>query len=243
MKKMVMLLGLLLSVCSFSQGNCAYEELKIIQAPDNIRIVKMLEGENTGLYGIMDENGKFLTKDNNILISIQKNHIYLVDIEYHEGLMSTDGRWIGKMGEYQYKEKYTNMYVPSKNEKEKKFFIVYEKVDGRNMFGYLSLDGKLAIPYVYDDAEQFSEGLAPVKLDDKWGYINEKGIQVIPFLYDEASQFSEGSALVRIGNETFYINSEGKEKVVKTLIKNMKEWSDGVKRHISSSFEEKIGVR
>lgn len=243
MKKLRMLFGLLLSICSFSQQQCAYEELKIIQAPADIKIVKILEGKDSGLYGIVDKDGNFLTEGNNILISVQKNHIYLVDVDYNEGLMSVEGKWIGKMGEYQYKEKYTNMYSPLKAEKKKKFFIVYKKKGGRNVFGYLNLDGVLQIPFTYDDAEKFSEGLAAVKIGNKWGYIDENGTQVIPFLYDEASQFRHGSALVRDEDETFYIDKNGNEKLLKTFIKNIDEWIDRVKRHISSSFEEKIGVR
>ena len=48
----------------------------------------------------------------------------------------------------------------------------------------------------YEDAKRFSEGLAAVKLGDKWGYINESGEVVIDFQYDYAHSFAEGKALV-----------------------------------------------
>lgn len=50
----------------------------------------------------------------------------------------------------------------------------------------------------YDDARNFSEGLAAVKRGDKWGYINEDGEVVIDFQYDRAHSFSEGKALIEI---------------------------------------------
>lgn len=48
----------------------------------------------------------------------------------------------------------------------------------------------------YEDADQFYEGLAAVKKDDKWGYIDETGKTVIPFEYDYCYPFSEGLAIV-----------------------------------------------
>lgn len=53
-----------------------------------------------------------------------------------------------------------------------------------------------AIKPQYDDAKGFSEGLAAVKLGDKWGYIDETGQVVIDFLYDDAHAFSEDKAIV-----------------------------------------------
>ncbi|WP_153730413.1 WG repeat-containing protein [Sporosarcina obsidiansis] len=49
----------------------------------------------------------------------------------------------------------------------------------------------------YDMARDFSEGLAAVKVGEKWGYIDTKGNTVIDFQYDDAYTFSEGKALVK----------------------------------------------
>ncbi len=53
-----------------------------------------------------------------------------------------------------------------------------------------------AIAPQYEDAQEFSEGLAAVKKDGKWGYINEQGKVVVPFQYDVAYIFNEGYAVV-----------------------------------------------
>ncbi|PIC58298.1 hypothetical protein CSV80_05820 [Sporosarcina sp. P12(2017)] len=63
----------------------------------------------------------------------------------------------------------------------------------------------------YDFARDFSEGLAAVKLGDKWGYIDTDGNTVIDFQYDKAFNFSEGKALVgtnkvnEFGDEATYL--------------------------------------
>ena len=65
------------------------------------------------------------------------------------------------------------------------------------------------IPIKYDDADSFSEGLATVKLNDKYGFIDKTGKEVIPIKYDYAEGFSEGLAQVKLNNKWFYINQKG----------------------------------
>jgi len=55
----------------------------------------------------------------------------------------------------------------------------------------------VVIPPQFEQADSFSEGLARVKIGDKWGYIDNKGKYVIQPQLDEAQPFSEGLALVR----------------------------------------------
>ena len=59
-------------------------------------------------------------------------------------------------------------------------------------------------------SNNFSEGLANVKINGKWGYINTKGEEVIPCQYDAANPFSEGVAVVIIGKKWKYIDKEAK---------------------------------
>ena len=60
----------------------------------------------------------------------------------------------------------------------------------------------VAIEPQYEDADRFSEHLAPVKMDGKWGYIDEENNLVIPCQYDMACLFSEGYAVVASGSGT-----------------------------------------
>jgi hypothetical protein len=77
-------------------------------------------------------------------------------------------------------------------------------------YGYLSLDGAIAIPLTYDDADTFSNGLAPVKKGEKWGYINKDGTTAIPFIFDSAGVFGHGLAPARVGRDTGFIDISGK---------------------------------
>ena len=56
-------------------------------------------------------------------------------------------------------------------------------------YGYKK-DDVVVIPAIYDDAMDFSEGLAAVKLNDNYGFIDYSGNEVIPFKYDFAWDFS-----------------------------------------------------
>ena len=74
----------------------------------------------------------------------------------------------------------------------------------------LTLDCKEVL-YEYEDAYNFSEGLAPVKRKGKWGYINIHREVIIPTQYDNAYAFSEGLAPVKSGVYWGYIDSNNRE--------------------------------
>ena len=241
MKRLVITLMLIFSSIIFSQSN--YEILPIKQHLNDIYIIRMLEGENIGLYSIIDSKGNLLTQTDNILISVQKNHIYLVTKDYKEGLMTTDGKWIAKIGKYNFKEKYSNMYKEAENNREKEFFIVYINEMPRHKYGYINYKGELQIPIIYDEAENFSEGLAAVKLNNKWGYIDTEGNVKIGFNFDEAYDFKNDLALVRIDDTSFYIDKNGQKKLMKSLFREGKEKIENLGYHIGSAFEGKLKIK
>lgn len=74
-------------------------------------------------------------------------------------------------------------------------------IDGAHPWGFQNRAGKIQIEPIYNDAYDFSEGLAAVSLNGKIGYINQSGIFVIPPRYDMARPFSEGIAHVVIIEE------------------------------------------
>ena len=54
------------------------------------------------------------------------------------------------------------------------------------------------IPHKWEDAKNFTEGLAPVRNDNfLWGYIDKTGEVVIPYTWSDAYCFSEGLAPVK----------------------------------------------
>ena len=67
---------------------------------------------------------------------------------------------------------------------------------GDSVYGYIDETGSIAVPFIYDNAYGFSEGLAVVSKDGKYGFIDKTGTVVIPFLYSYAGSFSNGVATV-----------------------------------------------
>jgi hypothetical protein len=84
-------------------------------------------------------------------------------------------------------------------------FVVVQ--NGR--YGYIDAAGKLAIAPQFDDAENFSEGLAAVMVGGRWGYIDTTGQTIVPFRFDSATEFSEALAGVELEKKWGYIDRRG----------------------------------
>ena len=78
-------------------------------------------------------------------------------------------------------------------------------------YGFVKMDGTIAIPFDFDDAGPFSEGLAPVKKGDCWGYIDTSSKIVIPFIYEEAELFQNHLAAVQKDTLQGVIDNQGAE--------------------------------
>lgn len=69
--------------------------------------------------------------------------------------------------------------------------------------GYVNLAGELVIPPSFFEAQDFSEGLAVVRVGEsgerKFGFIDKSGRLVIPARFDRADGFTEGMAAVETG--------------------------------------------
>lgn len=63
--------------------------------------------------------------------------------------------------------------------------------------GYVTPSGVPVIPGRFEWGDEFSEGLALVRIDGRFGYIDPAGTLVIPARFESASRFSEGLAAVR----------------------------------------------
>lgn len=78
-------------------------------------------------------------------------------------------------------------------------------------WGYKNEAGNVVIEPQFDEAYNFSEGLAAVEQQEKVGFINTAGELVIPYRYDTVCSFSEGLASVTLDDKCAYIDKEGNE--------------------------------
>ena len=78
----------------------------------------------------------------------------------------------------------------------------------------------------FDEAKDFSEGLAPVRKGDKWGYIDKSGRTVIGPRFDDAWPFSSGRARVKQEGLYGYIDKRG-EVVIPSRFEDAEDFSEG----------------
>jgi len=103
-------------------------------------------------------------------------------------------------------------------------------------YGYADARGTIVIQPRFERAENFSEGLAAVLIEEggnrRWGFIDPTGNVVIPATYTlKPGRFSEGLAAVRIGTsehdyEMAYIDKTGR-RVIENKPWNLNEFHNG----------------
>ena len=111
--------------------------------------------------------------------------------------------------------------IPRSQAQEKKpIFLSQAKLDGK--IGFINVNGEEVIPFEFDDAYYFTNGLIALnkgakevdgrKIGGKWGFWNKHGKEVIPIKYEAVGLFSQGLIPVKAGSKWGYINE--KDKVV-----------------------------
>lgn len=110
-------------------------------------------------------------------------------------------------------------------------------------FGFINNSGKHIIPKIFDNARDFSEGLAAVKTGNKWGYVTLSGTIEIPPIFEDAASFSGGLARVRLNNAYGFIAANGK-MMIKSQYLDAFDFSEGlaaVKTFSGWGFIDKSG--
>ena len=74
--------------------------------------------------------------------------------------------------------------------------------------GYMDKDGNNMISDLDDD--DYSEGMAAVKIRGKWGYVDENDKVMVDFRFEPATPFNEGFARVLESEQWGFIDTEGK---------------------------------
>lgn len=121
-------------------------------------------------------------------------------------------------------------------------------VEIKEKVGFMDRTGKIVIAPQFVGAEDFREGLAPVRVHseettwcarepsgsrkgftNKWGFIDKTGKMVIAPQYESAEPFSEGLAVINNCDEAFFIDKTGK-KIILGEFKYASSFTGGLAR-------------
>jgi hypothetical protein len=79
----------------------------------------------------------------------------------------------------------------------------------RCRYAFIDKAGHTISDQRFDDAKDFSEGLAPVMINGKWGFTDKSGAIVIQPKFDNAEPFSDGVALISQNGLFGFIGHDG----------------------------------
>jgi hypothetical protein len=92
--------------------------------------------------------------------------------------------------------------------------------------------------YSFNDVHFFTEGMAGVRIKDKWGFIDKNCTLVIPCIYDKVCPFSENLAVVKVNDKYGYINKKG-ELVIPCTFDDASNFKNGIaKVHAKGKWEQ-----
>lgn len=213
-------------------NNCLYFDIKGNKNKFTLYYDKIYD-YNT--YGFC-EPYKGMYNDQGIAMVSKGNKICFIDTYGNEVISIVDNIYFSKNDLYSEKPSKPKLffecndyYIPIINNHKNTNSVVYVNskgetyiqhfIDGYARFyknglnekgqGFIDKSGKIAIPSIYDEVNEFSEGLASVKYNGKWGCIDKKGNMAIPCKYRFLRTFHEGLALARINDKYGFIDKKG----------------------------------
>ena len=156
------------------------------------------------LYGFIDKKGKVI-----IPIIYENSNIKFPDC-LSKVMRNNKWGYINNKGEEIITLKYDAVFEFSEG-------LAMVKLDSKNRIESVNIvidtDENIVIPSLpeYENEDfAFHEGLAKVKLKNKYGFIDKVGKQVIPLIYDDVFHFYDGIARVAIIDKYGYIDLQGK---------------------------------
>ena len=169
---------------------------------------------NDGKYGFISEDGKYAI-----------NPIYKYATSFSEGLACV----VMENGKPQFINKENKiLFTVDKADFCSAFSEGMARIRAKDKWGYIDKEGKVVISPIYDDANNFKDGLALVaKTDEKtkeklWGFIDKSGAVKINFqfvedkekIWCEPNSFREGLAFVSSdGKQWGCIDKNGKYQI------------------------------
>lgn len=134
----------------------------------------------------VDNTGKYL-------FTLEKNLVPEEDgkSDFHEGLARVYDKETKKYG---YVDKTGKVVIPFEHDYQAGNFydglaVAYDATNA--YYGYMDKTGKMVIPYQYANAASFKNGVARVKLGDRWTVIDTTGKDLLPQAYSAGTTSTE----------------------------------------------------
>lgn len=184
------------------------------------------EDFSEGLAGVKDgERGGFIDHQGRFVFDVPLD----VTLRFHEGVVGV--LWKGTLSYFDRTGK--RIATPADyGPKSNSFSEGLAPISLGGKWGFMDRTGKLVIEAKFEDAENFSAGLAPVRIhrdetiwcpaDESgnrsgatmmWGYIDKTGKLVIPAVFNSAAPFREGLSAVRTCDQAYFIDNSGRKVI------------------------------
>lgn len=208
-----------------------------------------------GLAGVKNENDKwgFIDSTGTLIIPFKYDNIdwYFendsieVELNSKEFYINKKDEIIGEVPEFKYIKK--ELSLDEKRNKLKKMNKGFDTLSFQSTgyrqdsifwyrtgdkYGIADTTGLAITQPIFDYIWYFSEGLAPVQIENKWGFIFPNGQTAIKLKYEKVLNFKYGLAAAKYKGKWGYINHSGKW-VIKPIFEN----TDGNFRDIKSTFD------
>ncbi len=150
------------------------------------------------IWGFIDKTGKMVIEPK-----------YYQVWSFSQGLAAV-GESISDEGRSYYLTHDGNVAFPESFANAYPFFEGFARIENLSgKYCFIDQEGRRIGDYVYDDARNFSEHFAAVKINGKYGFIAEDGTWTIKPQFDGAGDFHNGLAPAQAGELWGYIASNG----------------------------------
>lgn len=197
--------GSVRSAPKFSNGLCAVAVEDDGPAP-SVTSTSLVVEQHSRSYGYMDKTGTMVIAAQFGLAGDFSEGLAMVASDSGWGFIDTRGEWVirlpaelspGRLSDCRFSE---GLAIVRRFEPPSESGAPSSGNAGRAPYGFIDTTGDLVIEPRFDEAADFSEGLAVVGITEnnvtKWGYIDRTGAWVIEPQFDIVGPFSEGLAPV-----------------------------------------------
>ena len=195
-----------------------------------------IEKDSVIWYGFIDKNGKLvIPTDYKDATCFSEEMAWVVKPKGHPVAINQSGKELFTLKDAEYVTSFREgvaayAQINSKGDTKWGFcdkqgksviFPTYESVgnfseglavvsDTNDKYGYIDMKGVLSIPYQFDAASDFKDGMASVRLGDKWGLINKKGKIILNPQFDFLTIIDKNTIVCEMGDQIGFCDDKGK---------------------------------